>query len=93
MTGVEGGGWESEGEGGIVAISRPARNNAGGRQDAAPGSGEYAFWITGGCPWGLSRCVCRSVRFSSLRDLGERNFRLRLTRHSVCARAIKARAI
>lgn len=49
---------------GIVAISRPAGNNAGGRQDAAPGSGEYAFWITGGCPRRgvASRCVCRSVR-------------------------------
>lgn len=36
--------------------------------DAAPGSGEYAFWITGGCPRGLSRCLPHSVRFSSLSD-------------------------
>lgn len=36
--------------------------------DAAPGSGEYAFWITGGCPRGLTRCLLRSVRFSSLSD-------------------------
>lgn len=34
--------------------------------DAASGSGEYAFWITGGCPREGCRVVCRSVRFSSL---------------------------
>jgi len=49
--------WADGGKRGVGAHpSRPAGNNAGdrrtagggGRRDAASGSGEYAFWITGG---------------------------------------------
>lgn len=48
--------------------------------DAASGSGEYAFWITGGCPWEGCLVVCRA-RLASLRsslanascDFGERD--------------------
>lgn len=35
--------------------------------DAASGSGEYAFWITGGCPWEGCLVVCRA-RLVSLRS-------------------------
>lgn len=56
--------------------------------DAASGSGEYAFWITGGCPREGCRVVCRarlvSLCSQTRRNFGERDETPRHLIHHLC---------